>query len=258
MGVGCCMKIEIPKCLLLQQKLKQERESSFPDLKAYYKNNKKFMPEKIRLIYKQINKTEKYDSEIVNLNFVSLQIRNAEFLLRVIPYFDNLHALKLWKSGLGSSGMKIISGRLRTLTSLEVLSLEDNSLGAEGCSYLSSSLKDLIKLKELWLHSNDIGSVGAFCLAEALQNLKYLEKLGLDENNMENQGTTKLITAIGNLKYIKLLTLSYNMLTEDTCLNIAVKLSTIQIDKLTMSGNYVTDATQSKIMALLPKTLLVL
>ena len=257
MGVGCCMKLDTENRQVVLQKTKEDREKAFTELKIYYKVNKGFMQQKIRAIYKQVAKTGKYETDTVNLNFVSFQKTKAEYLFRVLPYFVNLHILKLWKSGLGADGMKLITHELGNLESLEVLSLEANSLGPDGCMYLCASLKKLIKLKELWLHINDIGVMGATCLAEVLGHLKRLEKIGLDENSMENQGTLKLVTVLKNLTHIKLLGLGYNMLTEDACLNIAVLLSQLPLDKLTLSGNTISEAAHTRIITLLPRTLII-
>ena len=149
MGIGCCMKIDVSKRLLLLEKQKEDKEAEFIELMSYYKKNKDFMPLKIKSIYKQISKTRIYDSQLVNLNFVSFQRYKYDYLSRIIPYFVNIQTLKLWKSSLGSNGMKMLTKNLGNLHLLECLSLEDNGLGSDGCMYLSSSLKKLEKLKEL-------------------------------------------------------------------------------------------------------------
>lgn len=256
MGAGCCMKMESKK-LVVVEKTKEEKERAFADFQLYYKTNKSFMHQKIKPIFKQICKTGKYESDIINLNFVNFQKARAEFLLQLLPYFHNLRVLKLWKSSLGSEGMKTIAYDLGFLESLEVLSLEDNSLGPDGSMYLAGALEKLKKLKELWLHINDIGMIGAACIADAIGGLKDLERLGLDENQMENKGALKIVTCAKELKNLKMLGLGYNMLTQDACLNIVALLGMLPLEKLILSGNNINEESHSSMITLLPRTLII-
>ncbi|OMJ79088.1 hypothetical protein SteCoe_20947 [Stentor coeruleus] len=256
MGVGCCTKMDSRKQVVVQ-KTREEQERAFADFQLYYKTNKSFMHQKIKPIFKQVCKTGKYDSEIINLNFVNFQKARAEFLLQLIPFLQNIKVLKLWKSSLGSEGMKMISHDLGGLINLEILSLEDNSLGPDGCMHLAGALEKMKNLRELWLHINDIGMIGASCIADAVTGLKDLERLGMDENSMENKGALKVVTSVKDLKNLKMLGLGYNMLTEDACLNIVVLLGTLPLEKLILSGNNINEEIHSRMISLLPRTLII-
>ena len=250
------MKIDVSKRLLILEKQKEEQETDFMEFQTYYKHNKDYMPQKIKSIYKQISKAGICEAKLINLNFVSFQNNKYEYLSRIMPYFVGIHTLKLWKSNLGSHGMKILSKKISNLQLLECLSLEDNGLGSDGSMYLSLSLKKLTKLRELWLQVNNIGPAGASYIADALENLKYLERLGLDENDMGSNGTLRIVQVAAKLSHLKTLGLGYNMITEDACLNIAILLATSSLDKLSLSGNSISEMIHSRILTLLPRTLI--
>lgn len=256
MGAICCIQMNSTKRMIVQQS-KEDQEKALIKFKAYYKNNKPFMHQKIRAIFKQISLTGKYEPSIVKLNFVSFLNVRVEFFTTLIPFALNLTTLKLWKTCLGSEGMKAIANDLGTLSKLEILSLEDNSIGAEGCIYLSEALKNLKKLRELWLHINDIGVVGATSLSTVIGGLKELERLELDENNIEDSGATRLVSVIEHMKNIKMLGLGYNMMTQDTCLKIAAKFTNLPLEKLIFTGNPISEESQSQFFKLLPKVLII-
>lgn len=239
MGTGCCIKLD-PKNNNLLIREKFEKANALKDLTVYYKANKGFMNQKVRVIFKQICTTGKYESDLLNMSFVSFSKNRAEYLLQLLPYLANIRVLKLWKAGLGSEGIKIISRDLGTLHKLEVLSLEDNSIGADGCMYLASSLEKLRKLRELWLHINDVGPTGASCISDVLSSLTLLEKLGLDENAIENKGAVKIMNSLKELKKLKVLGLGYNSITQEVCLSVVRTLSCIKFEKIILSGNGIT------------------
>lgn len=210
MGAGCCVRID-PKNNNVLVRQQMEKENALKELSIYYKANKNFLNLKVRVIFKKICKTGKYESDLLNLSFVSFSKSRVEYLLQLLPYLENLRVLKLWKSGLASEGIKIISRDLGMLYGLEVLSLEDNSIGADGCMYLSSTLEKLRKLREIWLHINDIGPIGAICISDILSNLPDLERLGLDENAIENKGAIKIMNSVKGLKNLKMLGLAITL-----------------------------------------------
>ena len=257
MGVSCCMRIDPEKQRKIELKTQEEQKRQLEDLRSFYNMNKEYMNSKIRVIFKQVSKTGIYFPDTINLNFVNLQKARAEYLLHLMPYLSNIKVLKLWKTCIGSEGLKILSNDLSHMSLLEILSLEDNSLGEEGCIYLTVPLRNLKNLKELWLHVNEIGSVGAFCLSEVLTHLKNLEKLGLDENNIENKGGLKIALALKNLKGLKMLGLGYNMITEDALMNIAQILSGLNLEKIIVSGNQISEEFHVTLINMMPKTLII-
>jgi Ran GTPase-activating protein (RanGAP) involved in mRNA processing and transport len=257
MGTGCCIKIDQKnnsKCIQ-QQELKKDQ--ALRDLTFYYKANKSYMNQKVKLIYKQICKTGIYDLELINLSFVSFSKSRSEHLLQILPYFENVKILKLWKSGLGSEGIKIISQELENLKFLEILSMEDNSIGPNGAMYLASAIAKMIKLRELWLHINDIGATGASSIADVLINFPDLERLGLDENSIEDKGAFKIINSIKSLKKLKLLSLGYNSITPDSALELVKTLSHMPLEKLVLSGNNISEATENSLKLLMQDTLII-
>jgi Ran GTPase-activating protein (RanGAP) involved in mRNA processing and transport len=245
------------KTIPLIQKTKADPRRELEEVKLYFDSNKSSIHRKLHPIYEEILSTGQYKSETANLNFVNLQKTKSGMLQQVMPYFQSVKILKLWKSSLGSEGLKTISQELSSMALLEVLSLEDNSIGPDGCMYLSISLRKLINLRELWLHINEIGPVGASCLADVLGNLKNLEKLNLDENAMENKGTLKLVSKLKTMKTIKTLGLAFNGLSEDAVLNIAVILGSLSLEKLVLTGNSISEDSHSRILTLLPRTLII-
>ncbi|OMJ81557.1 hypothetical protein SteCoe_17967 [Stentor coeruleus] len=256
MGAGCCMKFNSQR-IIQQGQTNEEKERAFEDLKVFYKSNKSSMNQKLKLIFKEICKTGRCESEVVNLNFVDFQKARAEYLQQIIPFFQNLKVLKLWKSRLKCEGLKVISYELGGLVSLEILSLEDNSLGSDGSMYLAEALTKLKNLKELWLQINNIGIIGAAYIADSLPKLKNLEKLGIDENRIENKGAIKVASSVKKLKNMKILGLGYNLLNDETCLNIITILNTVGLEKLIFSGNNVSEQSGSKMKVHMPKTLII-
>jgi Ran GTPase-activating protein (RanGAP) involved in mRNA processing and transport len=257
MGAGCCIRLDPTNNNIQLQQLKlqnEKKEQRLRDLVLYYKANKSFMHQKIRIIYKQILKTEHFESSILNLNFVNMSASKADSLLQIIPFLENLTVLKLWKAGLGSEGMQKISKELGTLYKLEVLSLEDNSIFAQGATFLASGIRKLLHIRELWLHINDIGVAGAESLSYALQGFHELERLGLDENAMENKGAVRIIEAIKGHMNMKTIGLGYNSLWPGTCLWIAKEISHIALEKVVLSGNDVNSEIEAEIKSILPAT----
>jgi Ran GTPase-activating protein (RanGAP) involved in mRNA processing and transport len=257
MGVGCCIRIDAEKQRILELISQEKQKRQLEELRSFYHMNKQYMNSKIRVIFKEIYKNGSYSNETINFNFVNFQKSRSDHLFQLMPYFQNIKVLRLWKTCLGSEGIKMISKDLSHMHHLEVLSLEDNSLGEEGCMHLSIPLKNLRNLIELWLHINEIGAVGAFCIAEVLLNLKNLQKLGLDENNMENKGSLKVAMALCNLKQLKMLGIGYNLITEDALLNIAQLICDLNLEKLIVSGNTIREEMHGTLMNLLPRTLII-
>lgn len=249
-----CTQMSTKKVTIIQ-KTTETKTQTHEELKNFYDSKKSAIHKKLLPFYEEVIKTGQCRSEIVNLNFIKFQKSNSEHLLNLFPYFQSIKVLKLWKTFLGSEGMKSIYSDLANFKHLEVLSLEDNSIGPDGCMYLSIALKRLENLKELWLHINDIGPSGASCLAKEIKHLDKLEKLNLDENSMENKSALKLVNAIKGFKHLKLLGLAYNKLSGDAILNIAVILGLLPLEKLTLTGNELDEGCHSRIMTLLPRTL---
>lgn len=251
------MRIDSEKMRRIALRTQEEHKRQMEDLKNYYKENKVYMNAKIKVAYKTIWKTGKYESEALNLNFVNLQKTRIEYLQVLMPYLQGIKVLKLWKCFLTSESIKSLSNDFRYLTYLEVLSLEDNSIGSEGCISLCAPLRELKYIRELWLHINDIGSVGAFYLADTLGCMKNLQKLGLDENNMGNQGSLKLVNAAKNLKSLKEVGIGYNLIDEEALLMIAEIFTLNDLHKLILSGNNLGPEAHERILILLPKTTVV-
>ncbi|OMJ91044.1 hypothetical protein SteCoe_6511 [Stentor coeruleus] len=256
MGVGCCMKFDSKNNNMLTiQKI--QKENSLKELILYYKSNKSFMNQKVRVIFKQICKSGKYYPDTLNLNFVSFSKMRTEYLLHLLPYLENLKVLKLWKAGLGSEGMKIVARDLGIISNLETLSLEENFIGPNGCMYLASSLEKLHKLRNLWLHINDIGPIGICCICDVISNMPLLEKIGLDENSIENKGAVKIMNALKGLKNIKILGLGYNAISEEVALSLVRNLSGIKFEKIILAGNGISEGTLKLMKILLPETIIV-
>ena len=252
-----CMHMKASKRVTIIQKIKPDPGRELEELKLYYNSNKASIHRKLYPIYDEIIKTGQYNSDSANLNFVNLQKTKSAMLQQVMPYFQGIKILKLWKSCLGCEGLKTLSLDLASLSLLEVLSLEDNSIGPDGCMYLSIALKKLHNLKELWMHINEIGPMGANYLAGVVGTLKKLEKLNLDENSMENKGTLKLATALKTIKNLKVLGLAFNGLSEDAVLNIAVMLESLPLEKVVLTGNSVSEDAHSRVITLLPRALII-
>lgn len=250
-----CIQMGTKKVIVLKKPT--ETIQSQGDLKLFFDENKIRIHKKLHPIYDEIIKTGHFTPQVVNLNFINFLKSDSSFPRQVFPYFQSIKVLKLWKTSLGSEGIKEISPELMDLKNLEVLSLEDNSIGPDGSMYLSLALKKLQNLKELWLHINEIGPSGANCLTKVLGSLNKLEKLNLDENSMENKETLKLVTVIKGLKRLKMLGLAYNNLTDDAALNIAALLTTLPLEKLVMSGNKLSEESHSRIISLLAGTLII-
>ena len=252
-----CMRMTTSKRVTIIQKTKADPLRELEEVKLYYNSNKTSIHRKLYPIYDEIIKTGQYKSDSANLNFVNLQKTKSTMLHQVMPYFQSIKILKLWKSSLGCEGLKTISLELAGLSFLEVLSLEDNSIGPEGSMYLSIALRKLTNLRELWLHINEIGPVGAGYVADAVGNLGKLEKLNLDENSMENKGTLKIAAALKKGKHLKVLGLGFNGLSEDAVLNVAVMLAPLPLEKIVLTGNSVSEEAHLRLITLLPSALII-
>ena len=123
--------------------------------------------------------------------------------------------------------------------------------------YLAGCFSKMLELKELWLHINEIGPSGGLILGQNLKNLKNLEKLTLDENSIENKAALKIVSAVKTLKRFKELGLGYNCISEDAMLNLVVDLESSSIEKLTLTGNDLSEESHRRIINLLPRTLVI-
>ena len=254
MGVACCAKLVVNKNPSLQREEAERPLSQIIRLASFYNVNKNFMSSKLRILFKKIAKSLKFDDTVVNLSFVNFRSRRIGQLLEILPLFTNIQNLSLWKCGLGGSGIKVIKEGLSNLRKLLVISLADNGIDSEGAMHLAYALQHLTKLKELWLHINDIGPTGAIYLTDILVNLEELEKLGIDENFIENAGSLKIAEALKASRKLKYLGLGYNNISQEVCLEILEKLKCVPLEKIVLSGNDINESAYDVIKEIVPNT----
>jgi len=174
----------------------------------------------------------------LDLKFVPLDRVGAEHLCLLLPFYDSLVSLRLWKTRLGPNGCMHLSKALFSLPQLRTLSIEDNAIGPTGMQSLSQGLRAVPNLEELYLHANGLQPEGGRVLAALVSYLPRLRSLTVDENGIKDEAAIALIRALSLEKTeLRLLGLGYNELTERTAkemLGTLLKMGTLR--KVTFGG----------------------
>lgn len=196
---------------LLQRKLilTPSDQSATQKLRAFYEEERKFIPKKIDVYYQSVlsNQTEAVTSIVVKVSH--LGPTGVEYLCRVLPFFPQLLELRLWKVGLDPPSVDRLAYYLPFLKQLHVLSLEDNNLTDEAIENICKGFKTMRSLQQLWLGNNLITPVGTASLASSLRLLGQLDTISLDYNCVESLGCSLLCTVLCETKRLQRLSLEY-------------------------------------------------
>lgn len=219
--------------LLEQHSLKLPRE----DLPAYLSSHQASMPSKLLVLFAKVLDGSASQESCVDLRFSHLHSSGLLHLTKILPFFENMQVLKLWKTSLGPEGLsqlKDVIPRFR----LEVLSLEDNHLGPQGAYILVGLFARLKTLRELWLQINGIGHEGAQAMAEDLHVLRKLEVLAMDENEICDNGANAIVRTFASLPVLQTVSLSQNFITKECIRDIIQRVKKLpRVVKVNLRGN---------------------
>ena len=215
--------------------------SSLASIKHTFENEGLSMNVKIRSLYSALL-TQSHDiSSDITIRVLALGLSGAKHLARILPFYDHITTLSLWKTRLGPEGMAVIANtQLKTLKNLQVLSLEDNLIGPIGAIALAKAIPRLEKLREIWLSVNDIGLEGAKALAGSFSRMMKLEKVNLDENFIESEGAKAIAESLTHLNTPLILSLAFNRLTP-SCVDSLIRLIKLcpHLQKINLTGNHI-------------------
>jgi len=186
-------------------------------VKEVYTQSELCMHRRVRECYRAVINEEVAEWTDLNLKFAPLDQVGAEQFCLVLPFYDSLLSLRLWKTRLGPNGCMHLSKALFSLPQLRTLSIEDNIIGPTGMQSLSQGLRAVPHLEELYLHANGLQPEGGRVLAAIVSYLPRLRSLTVDENGIKDEAAIALIQALSLQETeLKLLGLGYNELTERT------------------------------------------
>lgn len=190
----------------------------------------------------------------LNLKFTPLDSDGALQLSLILPFYESLLSLRLWKTRLGPSGCMHLSKALSSLPQLTLLSIEDNAIGPVGIKSLSVGLRSIPGLEEFFLHANHIQQEGCLSLSTLITDLPRLRNLTVDENNIGDQGAIELIRALSaSISGLRLLGLGYNKLTERTAKEMVLALAKMRmLRKVTFGGASVGEKLKLELQNTLP------
>ena len=212
------------------------------------------MHKRVRDSYRAVMNEEVTGATDLNLKFTPLDSDGAMLLCLILPFYESLISLRLWKTRLGPAGCLHLSKALACLPQLVLLSIEDNAIGPAGIKSLSVGLRSVPGLEEFFLHANNIQQEGCLSLSALVSDLPRLRNLTVDENNIGDQGAIGLLRALsGGGSELKLLGLGYNKLTERTAREMVLALAKMRmLRKVTFGGAGVGEKCKLELQNTLP------
>lgn len=235
----CAKEASRPKTNLNELKLLDQHSMKLPrgDMQAYLTSHQASIPSKLLALFVKVLDDSAFSESTVDLRFTHLHASSLQHFTKILPYFENLKVLKLWKTSLGPEGLSCLKDLIPKFR-LEVLSLEDNHLGPQGAFILIGLFARLKTLRELWLQINSIGHEGAQAMAEDLHLLRKLEILAMDENDICDEGANALALTFASLPVLHTVSLSQNFLTKGCVRDIIQRVRAIpRIAKVNLKGN---------------------
>lgn len=207
-------------------------------VKEIYTHQEFHMHKRVRACFQAVINEEVATTADLNLKFTPLDGDGAQHVSLILPFYESLLSLRLWKTHLGTPGCACLAKALQALPQLQLLSLEDNLIDAPGIRALSQGLKSLIDLQELYLHDNRLKPEGGLILSTLLPHFPKLRTLTVDENGLEDASTIEILHSICKTELpIKLLGLGYNKLTETTANELFRSLGLVTtLKKITFGG----------------------
>lgn len=244
MGTSCsiCLRTKetfLPNTKLSDLKLLEQHSLKLPrgDLPSYLTSHQASMPSKLLVLFAKVLDDSASTESTVDLRFTHLKSNSLLHFTKILPFFENLKVLKLWKTSLGPEGLSALKELIPRFR-LEVLSLEDNHLGPQGAFILIGLFARLKTLRELWLQINSIGREGALAMAEDLHLLRRLELLAMDENDIGDEGANALARTFASLPELHTVSLNQNFLTKGCIRDIIQRIRTLpRAVKVNLKGN---------------------
>jgi len=212
------------------------------------------MHKRLRECYRAVLGQEVGKVTDLNLKFTPLDLEGARHLATVLPFYNSLLSLRLWKTRIGPTGCPLLSQALSSLPQLRLLSIEDNAIGPTGISALSQGLRSIPGLEEFFLHANSLQPEGGRALATLIPYLPRLRNLTVDENSIEDQAAIQLIRVLcEGVEELRLLGLGYNRLTERTAREMMGRLHKMkQLRKVTFRGAAISEGLKLELSSSLP------
>lgn len=213
------------------------------------------MHRRVRECYRAVINEEVAERTDLSLKFAPLDKEGAQHFCMLLPFYDSLLSLRLWKTQLGPTGCVHLSKALSSLPQLRLLSIEDNAIGPAGMKSLSQGLRAVPGLEELFLHANSLKPEGGEALAVLVPDLPRLRTLTVDENSLEDQAAIDLVRALGLARTgLKLLGLGYNKLTDRTAREMVLALQKLRtLRKVTFGGANVDKGLKLELQNTLPE-----
>ena len=254
--MGSCFSKQRGKSFASHDESRVNTESSQdaatrPGLVQVFKQTEARVHPRVKECYESIFNGDAEQTDI-NLKFVNLGAEGAQHLATVLPHFEKLQSLRLWKTKIGTDGCAHLGRALSRMTCLRILSLEDNDIGSDGLAHLSDSLRALTTLEELFLHTNHLGPEGGLLLSESLKSLTKLKSLTVDENRVEDEAAIAILESLQG-PTVRLIGLGYNRLTERTATEMLAKVGQFpRLRKVTFGGHNVKVATKEALKQAAP------
>ncbi|XP_072893782.1 NACHT, LRR and PYD domains-containing protein 12-like [Hemitrygon akajei] len=134
------------------------------------------------------------------------------------PGLHKCQELRLGRSELGNSGVKLVSAALRNPEcKIQTLGLRDVGLTDSGAEDLVSALSTNPSLTELGLSGNKLGDSRVKLVSAALRNPECkIQKLWLEFVDLTDSGAEDLVSALNTNPLLKELDLGFNSLTDQS------------------------------------------
>lgn len=226
-------------------------ESGIKRLDLFYGEELQLLPKKLRYYYDKVMTGGHEDVKEIVLRLVKLGENDLKCLCRLLPFYQHMTGLTLWKAGLEIETVRELTESLVLVKGLETLGIEGNDLKDECLLCISRSFKLFTNLRELWLSSNQFTAVGAIVLANSLKDLPSLALLNLDYNFLGSEGCRTLCRALVPRTRLRVVSLKGNGIgTEAVEELVVLGSSNPPVETLDLEANCLTEANCSTLSAL--------
>jgi hypothetical protein len=192
------------------------KPTSAPDtIKSYFTETESLLPNRIRELFQRYFMHQTTAALLIDLKFINLSGPSLSALQIILPCFQKIHALNLWKTRLGNEGCVILAAMLENFPLLRFLSLADNKITLKGLEAVSQKFGVVPELETLELHVNVFADDCAMVLKERLPRLKKLKTICLDECEMSGKGLREVVMTLAGMKEIERVSLDYNQISEE-------------------------------------------
>lgn len=147
-------------------------------------------------------------SEAKSLGMISVYLARN----RMLQSGSTINTIDFDNKQIGSAGIQILAGALKSSTQVTTLKLSNNSLGLAGAQVLAAVLKVNKKITHIYAGNNQIGDAGALVFAQALESNNTVICVDLGDNQIGNDGARGLAQALKTNKTLTSLNLVKNQI----------------------------------------------